>query len=288
MTQPPTKRFYLSVIAAASFAAALPIAAQAEKPNMQPEARYVAPIAPAQGETAFNFKLKGYVFGIKMISARYKGVFDDNSYSVYSDLKTSGLGALLKKLRIWSTTEGMYDRSGVYPIDHTQQNLDKKSRRVEMDYDYSARNVAVSVVPPNGSQGVPQANPQQRFESDDVISAILSMMLTGHAIEGEVCNDNVKVFDSKQHYNLRMERVETLKYKYENVKYDGVKCHVFYEPIAGFDPEDLPSSEEAGTPVTVYFINRPEFGFYMPVKFSYKISGFKAVIKVKDAELKKG
>ncbi len=282
------KRFCLSVAAIALTIGTAGLIAQADTANRYPSAQYTAPIAPKPGETAFNFKLKGYVFGIKMISARYKGAFSDDRYSVYSDIKTSGLGALLKKMRIWATTEGRYDRTGVYPVDHTQQNLDKKSRRVEMDYDYNVNQIAVSVVPPNGSQGVPPATPEERFAADDVISAILKMMLTGHGVDGEVCDDNVKVFDSKQHYNLRMERQSGLKYKYEGQKYDAVKCHVFYEPISGFDPEDLPDSEEAGTPVTVYFINRPDFGIWMPAKFSYKISGFKATIKVKEAELKKG
>jgi hypothetical protein len=78
----------------------------ASSPNLQPDPRYIAAYSPAPGETAFDFKLKGYVFGIKMINARYKGQFDSQNYMAYSDLKTAGLGALLKKLRIWAITEG--------------------------------------------------------------------------------------------------------------------------------------------------------------------------------------
>lgn len=286
------KRFYKSPIILGTTAALL-VSANAfgdaeSRPNMFPQAKYIAPIAPAPGQTGFDFRLSGYVFGLKMISARYKGLVDDRDYSVYADIKTAGLGAMLKKMRIWATTEGIHDRSGVYPLSHTQQNLDKKSRRVEMNYDRTGNSIDISVVPPNGSQGVPPASPRERFESADVISAILKMMKTGYGVDGEVCEDNVKVFDSKQHYNLRMQKVETLRYKYDKVKYPAVKCHVFYEPVSGFDPEDLPDSEEAATPVVVYFINRPEYGIWMPTKFTYKISGFKAVIKVKDAQLIKG
>ena len=262
--------------------------ADQENPNRYPAAKYVEAIAPAPGETAFNFRLSGYVLGLKMISARYKGVFDDQNYSVYSDLKTSGLAAMLKKQRIWSTTEGRYDSSGMYPLDHTQQNLDKKSRRVEMDYDYASRTIDTSIVPRNGSMGIPPAGPIESFNADDIISAILNMMLTGHAVDGKLCQNDVKVFDSKQHYNLRMVPQETLRYKYDGEKYDGIKCHIYYEPISGFDPEDLPSAKESSTPVVIYFINRPEYGLYMPAKFSYKVSGFKATIKVKDAEIIKG
>jgi len=283
-----SKPLYMGAAAALFIGANAFGQASDNRPNMYPDAKYIAPVAPAPGQTGFDFKLKGYVFGIKMISARYKGLMDDREYSVYSDIKTSGLGAMLKKMRIWSTTEGRFDRSGVYPIDHTQQNLDKKSRRVEMDYDYSAGNVAVSVIPRNGSQGIPPASPSEKFNSDDVISAILKMMMTGYGVDGEVCNDMVKVFDSKQHYALRMQKIEDIRYKYDGERYPGVKCHVYYEPISGFDPEDLPDMEEGGTPVVVYFIDRPDYGIWMPAKFTYKISGFKAVIKVKDAQLRKG
>ena len=255
--------------------------------DLLPAAEYLAPIAPESGETAFDFKLSGYVFGIKMIKARYKGTYDNHSYRVFSDLKTSGLGALLKKLRIWAVTNGYHDQNGMYPVSHTQQNLDKKSRRVEMRYDYDTDAVSVDINPPLGSQGVPPASPEERFTADDVMSAILNMMMTGHTVDGEFCNGSVRVFDSKQHYNLRMERSGTKKVKYDDKKYETMRCLVYYEPINGFDPEDLPSTEEGGTPVKVYFINDEERGLYIPLRFTYKISGFKAVIKLKNMEIKK-
>ena len=256
--------------------------------SKQPDPALLAPIAPAAGETAFDFKLSGYVFGIKMIKARYKGEYNSEEYTVFSDLKTSGLGALLKKLRIWAVTDGRYDPSGMYPLSHTQQNLDKKSRRVEMRYDYGAERVSVDINPPIGSQGVPPASPEERFSADDVMSAILNMMMRGHAVDGEFCTGGVRVFDSKQHYNLRMERSGNKTVNFDGQKYDTLRCLVYYEPINGFDPEDLPSTEEGGTPVTVYFRHDPELGLYIPLRFTYKISGFKAVIKLKDMNIKRG
>ena len=120
------------------------------------------------------------------------------------------------------------------------------------------------------------------------MSAILNMMMTGHKLEGEFCNGSVRVFDSKQHYNLRMERSGTKTIKYDGDKYEAMRCLVYYEPINGFDPEDLPNTEEGGTPVKVYFINDEELGLYIPLRFTYKISGFKAVIKLKDMQIQKG
>lgn len=255
---------------------------------MQPDPRFVENVTPAPGETAFDFTLKGYVFGIRMIKARYKGHFDSQSYTAYSDLKTSGLGALLKKLRIWAVTEGRYDKTGLYPVRHTQQNLDKKSRRVEMRYDYGARAVSVDINPPIGSQGVPPASPKERFEADDTISAILNIMMQGEKLSGDVCDGTVRVFDSKQHYGLRMVQAGTKRVKYLDEKVETMRCQVYYEPISGFDPEDLPNTEEGGTPVKVYLVKDPDTGLNIPVRFTYKISGFKAVIKLDDMWLAKG
>ena len=67
-----------------------------------------------------------------------------------------------------------------------------------------------------------------------------------------------------------------------------MRCHVFYEPINGFDPEDLPNAEEANTPVNVYFWERPDLGMSIPVRFTYRISVIKAVIKLDEMSVVKG
>ena len=67
--------------------------------NINANKVYSLPPAP-QSALKFDFKLKGYVFGLRMIRANYTGWFNQTNYSLYTDLKTSGLGALLKKLEI--------------------------------------------------------------------------------------------------------------------------------------------------------------------------------------------
>ncbi len=256
--------------------------------NLYPGAAYTGPMDLGAGETAFDFHLKGYVLGVPIIKARYKGLYGEAHYQLYTDLKTAGLGALLKKLRIWATTQGRWDKAGMHPQSHTQQNLDKKNRRVEMDYDYQAKTVAISIVPPNGSLGIPPASPKEQFTADDVVSAIFKILLTGQALPGVLCQDTVQVFDSKQRYNLRLERLGTSKVDFDGQAYEAVKCHAYYEPVSGFDPEDLPSTEEMNTPVKIYFINHPEYDINIPVRFSYKIKNFKAVVKLKSMEIQTG
>jgi len=203
------------------------------------EKTYSVP-APSAEATEFDFKLKGYVFGLRMIKANYTGWFNDDTYAAYTDLKTSGLGAMLKKLEIWAVTTGSYTKNGLTPDFHIQQNMDKKNRRVEMNYNNNRGYIHVAIEPRLGSQGVPAATPAERYSADDTISAVLNLMMRGQKIDGPVCSGSVRVFDSKQHYNLRMERAGTKRVKFDGKKVETIRCQVYYEPISGFDPEDLP------------------------------------------------
>ncbi|MEM7728896.1 MAG: DUF3108 domain-containing protein [Pseudomonadota bacterium] len=243
---------------------------------------YIVPPAPARS-TQFAFTLKGYVFGLRLIRVGYLGYEAGETYAAYTDLKTSGLGALLKKLDIWAVTRGRILPDGrLRPDFHVQQNTDKKNRRVEMNYDDAARLVDVRIVPPLGSQGVPPATPKERFEALDTVSILLHMARRGRGDADALCAGSVPVFDSKQRYDLRLKPVGTARVKFLGDKDETVHCHAYYEPVSGFDPEDLPDAEEAGTPVDVYFRYVPEVDMHVPVRFTYKISGFTAVIKMTD------
>lgn len=262
-------------------------AAQANDPR-KPDPAYIAAIDPAEGEVAFDFKLSGYVFGLKMVSARYRVNLSDNSYTIYSDMKTSGLAAMLKKQQLWSYTDGTYDDTDMKPVNHIQQNMNKKSRRVEIFYNYKRDRIRQTVNPRFGSMGTPPATPEQAFTSDDANTAMLKVLMSGHRMKDEICTETIPVYDGKQHYNLRMVRQADTTKKFEGTKYPAIECHVYADPISGFDPEDLPDAEEKSKPVKVYFINKPEYGIYMPVRLTYKVGGFSAVVKVKDAKFASG
>jgi len=219
-----------------------------------------------------------------MITAHYNGYTEGQTYAAYTDIKTSGLGALLKKMEIWAVSKGTFNQGGLTPDFHIQQNMDGKERRVEMNYDNSANAVGVNILPTLGSQGIPPASPAERYSADDTISAILALMMQGQRLDKPFCEGGIRVFDSKQHYNLRMERAGTGKERFGGEKLITQVCNVYYEPINGFDPEDLPDSEEGSTPMKIEFTARPELGLYVPLKFSYKISSIKAVIKLDEMQ----
>lgn len=245
---------------------------------------YKLPV-PSADATQIRMEMKGYVFGLRVIRSDLITWFDGQQYAAYTDAKSSGLAALLKKMEIWSVTKGRYDKTGLRPDWHVQQNTDKKNRRVEMNYDRTAGSVDVHIVPRLGSQGVPPASPRERYSANDTISGIMHLMMMGTEINGELCEGRVPFFDSKQHYNLRLERVGTKRVKFDGDKEETIHCRAYYEPIAGYDAEDLPSEEEAATPINVYFKYYEEAGVHVPVRFTYKVSGFKAVVKVDDIEI---
>lgn len=239
---------------------------------------------PQSQITDVKVLLKGYVFGIRVIKADYHSQIGEQDYTVFSNLRTSGLGALLKKFNIWALTRGRFVGTDLKPKTHLQQNMDKKHRRVEMKY--GARAVTVEINPPLGSQGKPPASPKERFEANDTLSAILNIMMRGYKTSDEICTGRVPVFDSKQHYYLRLERKGTYKIKQKGYKGQTIKCLAYYEPISGYDPEDLPSNEEQSTPVVLYLAQFPEYKLAIPVRMSYKISAFKAVIKTRNIQIK--
>ena len=251
------------------------------------EAQMALPALPAapEGAVELDVNLNGYVLGLKMIDADYDGWVGPDTYALRSDLSTAGLGALLKKLRIWAVTYGRVDANGLHPEMQLQQNRDKKRRRVEMDYDYPARKVEVSVIPPNGSQGVPPASGPERFAAEDTLTALLHIMAR-RSLWGEApCQGAVPVFDSKQHYRLRLaDRGIIDDRKMGDYRGPIRRCDIYYEPVSGFDPEDLPDSEEGATPVKVWMGDIG--GYDIPLKFSYKISGFKATIKVDELDMR--
>ena len=249
------------------------------------QTNYTLPTA-RNNVTEYSFELKGYVLGLRIIRANYMGWHDTRQYALYADIKTSGLGALLKKLEIWAVSAGDYTRSGLRPRFHVQQNLNKNNRRVEMNYDNTALRVETQILPPLGSQGTPAASRYERYNADDTLSSVLNFMMRGQSIDGEVCYGGIRVFDSKQHYNLRMENQGIDRVKFEGDKVDVIECYVYYEPISGFDPEDLPDSEESTTPIKVYLKAFPELGLYVPVRMTYKISALKAVIKIDEMTIK--
>ena len=125
-------------------------------------AQQQVPLKAQTGTTIVDIKLKGYVFGFRVMEADYNTLYTDTSYMSQAMLRTSGLGAFLKKFKIWALSTGEFIDKDLRPSAHIQQNLNTQHRRVQMTY--GVDKVDVEIVPPLGSQGMPPANAQERFE----------------------------------------------------------------------------------------------------------------------------
>lgn len=235
-------------------------------------------VPPVAGETTVKIKLKGSLLMLPVAKTIYEVKYTEHGYSVRADLKTSGVGALLKKDEaLWAEAEGFFTENGLKPQTYVHQNLNKKARRVEVDY--REPDVAVSVNPRFGSMGQPPADADQRREALDPLSGIVTLMLAGSRLDGEPCTGSTPLFDGKQRYNFRYEKVGFTTLNQSGYSGQALKCKIYYEPVAGFDPEDLDDPEAYTTPLSIFLAKNDAAGVWVPVKLEYPIGGFKAVVR---------
>ena len=57
---------------------------------------------------------------------------------------------------------------------------------------------------------------------------------------------------------------------------EAIRCHAFYEPIAGYDPEDMPSESDIAEPVVLWLAPFNGGGIHLPVRIRTD-SGFGAI-----------
>jgi len=155
-----------------------------------------------------------------------------------------------------------------------------------MIYDDDAQNVDVTIIPRLGSQGVPPASPQERYAADDTVTTILQLMMRGQRLDAELCTGDMRVFDSKQHYNLRMVQDGTRTLRFEGERVETIRCLVYYEPINGFDPEDLPDADDEGKPIKIYMMRSEALGIHVPIRFTYPVGALMAVIRMEDMQIR--
>jgi len=243
------------------------------------------PVAAAQS-TKFRVDYTGSLFIFPMGELTVAGELNDYGYSVRADMQSSGLGKLSKDGGLWSTSTGYYDQSGMKPIKHVIKKLNKKGRKVEIDYVNGSPQA--SIEPRFGSMGQPPATESERSEAVDAISAIVQMMMTGHKYGDAPCVGSLKIFDGKQRYNLNMRKVGENTIRQSSYRGETVRCHMFMENVSGYDTEDLLTAEEAATPLDVYMANYDEAGLWIPVRFDYRVSGIKVNIKATHIEVTRG
>jgi hypothetical protein len=207
-----------------------------------------------------------------------------DGYSATTHIEAAGLAALFTDFDIEAGITGARTRDGLRPLAyHHVERTGDKVRRVDIDF---SEPIAQSLAePPFGSLGVPPANEEQRRNVIDPISSLFLLSEVTNDRGGDICSGTVPVFDGKARYNLRLESAGTERIRTHAWRGDALVCHAWYEPIAGYDPEDYPSESELRHPLILWLAAFEDGAFYMPVRLHTR-AGFGGItIEAREIEV---
>lgn len=199
---------------------------------------------------------------------------ENSQYIADTYVEAAGLAALFTDFDISAQVEGRVRPRGVRPTRYShRERTGHKVRNVEVTF--PGRVATSAVTPPFGSWGVPPASDDDRRHAMDPMSAVF--ILSDVLATGETgCEGELPVFDGKQRYDLRlvdrgMDEVRTRAWRGE-----ARVCDVYYSPVSGYDPEDLPSEDEMRHPLTIWLAPFADHNVHVPVR-AHTRAGFGGV-----------
>jgi len=250
------------------------------------DAASAATVSMALPDTV-SARYSGYLLGLKVLNTEIEARFDGDGYDSEALFKTAGVLRWFNEAEIEAEVEGAMDRSFPKPRDYWHVNgASSKDRRIEIDF--TGDDVVSTVTPRFGSMGQPPATREERLEAVDGLSAILELALNAGRWPDRPCGYGAKVFDGKQRYDLRVVHKEDRQARLKGYRGPVIACYVYYVPVSGFDPEDLPDEEMKATPLEIWFADTPRLGVYMPVRFSLKLDFGTAVLEARELEVRAG
>lgn len=221
----------------------------------------------------------GFFFGLRVMKANVTAAMGAAGYEASSEFRTAGLAGFFKDARIQAVAKGALDAGRVAPASYAHQNLaSKKKRKIEIDF--TGAEVEARVDPPFGSLGEPPATPAQRREALDPIGVFLQIAIAPAA---EPCKRTLPVFDGKRRYNLRFEPAGRERLELRGFQGDSAKCHIYYEPVAGFDADELEAPEVYERPITMWLADVGG-GFLAPVRIKTEVKGMGVTVEAKAVE----
>ncbi len=206
-------------------------------------------------------------------------------YEAHTVVEAAGLAALFTDFDIRAEVEGLSAPGALAPLRYAHvERTGSKVRAV--DIDFAGEVASAQVTPPFGSLGVPPATPEQRSGVIDPISAIFLLSQARAGGAEAACSGRIPVFDGKARYDLRLEAGGRQTVRTPAWRGEALLCHAWYEPIAGYDPEDYPSAAELRHPLDIWLAPFPEHGFYLPVRLHTR-AGFGGVtIEVAELDIR--
>jgi hypothetical protein len=217
-----------------------------------------------EGQSTVTAHYTGSILIFKVGEITLSAQFADDRYIADTHLRAAGLAALFTDFDIRAQVSGQMDSAGPRPSTYSHvERTGSKVRAVAMSFDGDI--AAASASPPFGSLGDPAASAEQRTGTIDPMSAVF-FLSTIHATDLSVCSGRIPVFDGKARYDLRLENNGLEQVRTAAWRGDAVVCQVWYEPIAGYDPEDYPSDEELTHPLTIWLAPFNAGRLHVPVR----------------------
>ncbi len=243
----------VAAFASAALAHAGPTADAAPAPGHPPEAKRVA------------MTMNGSVLGLRIVKVSIDAALAPHAYTGATSFRSAGVAGFFKTATVTSAAEGAVTDAGLAPAvyRHTE-TTGKKTRNVHLTF--GADDVNVIAEPRFGSLGDPAPTPAQKAEALDPVSLILTLM----TFDDGPCPQTLPVFDSKQRYDLVFEPLGEETVRTRAYRGPATKCAMRYQPIAGYDPEDLAEPEVYATPAHLW-IATTEDGVKAPVRFKYRV-----------------
>lgn len=230
--------------------------------------------APPAVPMNINISYSGSVIIFRVANIQLSGQIGNENYGATARFTTAGLAALFSDADIEAGISG-YSDGGLRPWRYEHLNHSSGSGRI-VGIDFPEGIATPDVVPPFGSMGEPPANEAQRNGAVDPVSAILRLGLRQSSEPGELCSGRIPVFDGKARYDLRLEVAGANDIRTRAWRGEAVRCHAYYEPVAGYDPEDMPSESDIADPVVLWLAPFNGGGIHLPVRIRTN-SGFGAV-----------
>jgi len=227
------------------------------------------------GETRITAEYSSSVLIFKVGEITLSAHMSETTYFANTHIEASGLAALFTDFDIRAEVSGQRGQTLSNPqsYSHIERTGDKVR---SVDVSYGQATARAEVEPPFGSLGQPPASEHHRTDTVDPMSALFLLSEMTASSNDSVCSGRIPVFDGKARYDLRLEAGGFEDIRTRAWRGEALICHIWYEPIAGYDPEDYPSEAELRHPLTVWLAPFQNGDIHIPVRLHTR-AGFGGV-----------
>lgn len=190
---------------------------------------------------------------------------ESDSYFASTEIGAAGLAALFTDFDIRAEVSGGFEAG--LPVPNRYAHIERTGRKVRaVDVAFVDRLAVSTAEPPFGSLGQPPASDSERTGVLDPMTAVFFLSDAINASGNPACSGSIPVFDGKQRYDLRLEAAGVERVRTPGWRGEARVCHIWYEPISGYDPEDFPSENELSHPLTVWLAPLFDGEAHIPVR----------------------